>query len=317
VVSNQVCYSLIDQRPRGPMAELCEAYGVGLLAYGTVGGGFLTERWLDAPEPDWDRLETWSQMKYGRFLGQAGGWDALQRLLRAAGTVALKHEASIANVACRTILDRPAVAGVIVGARLGASDHLADNLKIFDLALDEEDNALIDEALAGLDPIPGDCGDEYRRPPFLTASGDLSDHFEHFPAPYETEEAHGGARRALSGTKWESLAGFARAVRIGDRILVSGTTATHGERSIGGSDPAAQAHFIIDKIEGAIQSLGGRLEDVVRTRIYIQNESDWEPISLAHGARFGSIQPANTLIRTGLIGDGYLVEMEAEAIVRG
>ena len=119
----------------------------------------------------------------------------------------------------------------------------------------------------------------------------------------------------LSGTIWEDLAGFSRATRVGDRILVSGTTATHGDRVIGGADPASQAHFCMDKIEGAIRSLGGRLEDVVRTRVYIRNMSDWEPVSRAHGARFGHIQPANTLIQAGIIGDEYLVEMEAEAVV--
>ena len=119
----------------------------------------------------------------------------------------------------------------------------------------------------------------------------------------------------MSGTIWEDLAGFSRAVKKGNRILVSGTTATHGDKSIGGNDPASQMNFIIDKIEGALQSLGARLEDVVRTRIFIRNVTDWEPISRAHGARFKDIQPANTLVQANLIGEEYLVEMEAEAIV--
>jgi len=67
------------------------------------------------------------------------------------------------------------------------------------------------------------------------------------------------------------MAGYCRALRAGDRIFVSGTTATHGERIIGGKDPAAQTHFVIDKIEGALQSLGSRLEDVVRTRVFVSN----------------------------------------------
>jgi enamine deaminase RidA (YjgF/YER057c/UK114 family) len=95
--------------------------------------------------------------------------------------------------------------------------------------------------------------------------------------------------------------------------LVSGTTATHGNKLIGGGDPAAQMHFVIDKIEGAIQSLGGQLEDVVRTRVYVQNMSDWEAVARVHGERFQKIQPANTLIQAKLIGEEYLVEMEAEA----
>ena len=114
---------------------------------------------------------------------------------------------------------------------------------------------------------------------------------------------------------WEDMAGFSRAVKKGNRILVSGTTATHGERAIGGHDPAAQTHFVIDKIEGALQSLGGKLEHVVRTRVFVRHMDDWEAISRAHGERFKEIQPANTLVRADIIGEGYLVEMEAEAIV--
>lgn len=169
---------------------------------------------------------------------------------------------------------------------------------------------------AELKPVPGDCGDEYRKPPFLTASGDLSHHLEAFPSPYVAESGPGGRSYALSGTKWEEIAGFARAVRVGKRILVSGTTATHGPRLIGGSDPASQAVFCLDKIEGALQSLGASLEDVVRTRIYVSDAAVWEPVARAHGARFGETRPANTLIRADLVGDGYLVEMEAEAVIR-
>ena len=78
----------------------------------------------------------------------------------------------------------------------------------------------------------------------------------------------------------------------------------------------AQADFIIDKIEGALQSLGGSLENVVRVRIYIRDIEDWEAVSRVHGRRFGHIKPANTLVRADLVGDDYLVEMEAEAVQR-
>ena len=84
VVSNQVSFSLLDQRAAGGLGPFCAEHGVHLLAYGTLAGGWLTQRWLGAPEPDWDRLPTWSLMKYGRFLRVAGGWDALQRVLNAA-----------------------------------------------------------------------------------------------------------------------------------------------------------------------------------------------------------------------------------------
>ena len=75
-------------------------------------------------------------------------------------------------------------------------------------------------------------------------------------------------------------------------------------------------HFVIDKIEAAIQSLGGKLSDVIRTRVYVQNMEDWEPVARVHGERFGQIQPANTMIQANIIGDEYLVEVEAEALLR-
>ncbi len=161
----------------------------------------------------------------------------------------------------------------------------------------------------------GDRADEYRVPPFLTASGDLSHHLQAMPPPYETVTGTDGRARCLSGTVWETAAGFARAIRHGRHIAISGTTATLGDRAIGGTDPAAQTHFAIDKIEGALQSLGAALTDVVRTRIYVRHARDWEPVARAHGERFGRIQPANTLVGAELVGDEYLVEIEADAIV--
>jgi aryl-alcohol dehydrogenase-like predicted oxidoreductase/enamine deaminase RidA (YjgF/YER057c/UK114 family) len=315
IVSNQVCFSLLDRRARRSMLDLCLAHDVKLLAFGTVAGGLLTERWLGASDPgDIEGLETWSQMKYARFVEAAGGWAPYQQLLRAVKSVADRHGVSMANVACRAVLEEPGVGGVIIGARLGASEHIRDNLRLFSFELDDTDRTELDEALSALDPIPGDCGDEYRKPPFLTASGDLTHHFDSAPPPYTVRPDERGDR-ILSGTIWEEIAGFSRAIRRGDRVLVSGTTATHGHRCIGGGDPASQMHFILDKVEGALQSVGGSLADVVRTRIYVRNEADWEPVSRAHGARFGAVGPANTLIRAEPIGDEYLVEMEAEAIL--
>jgi aryl-alcohol dehydrogenase-like predicted oxidoreductase/enamine deaminase RidA (YjgF/YER057c/UK114 family) len=316
VVSNQVSFSLLDRRPRRLMTDLCLARGVKLLAYGTLAGGWLSDRWLGQEEPDWERTGTWSQMKYGRFVRAIGGWAGLQRVLVASAAVARRHGVSLANVATRFVLEQPAVAGVIIGARLGASEHIADNRRLFGFSLTDEDRAELEAALATLDPLGGEPGDEYRKPPFLTASGDLSHHVASFPAPYSVRPGREGRILCLSGTPWEPLAGFARAVRRGSRIFVSGTTATHGDRVVGGHDPAAQAHFVIDKIEGALQSLGGRLEDVVRTRTYVPNLADWEAVARAHGERFGSILPANTLVRADLVGEEYLVEMEAEAEVR-
>ncbi len=170
VITNQVSFSLLDQRASRELGPWCAAHGVCLLAYGTVVGGWLTERWLGQPEPDWERTGTWSQMKYGRFMRVAGGWDALQRVLGAAAEVASRHGVSIANVASRYVLEQPGVAGVIIGARLGEREHIADTLRVFSFQLTDEDRETLRAAVSTLTPIPGDCGDEYRRPPFLTAS---------------------------------------------------------------------------------------------------------------------------------------------------
>ena len=314
LVSNQVVFSLLDRRAAGRMAAFCRDHGVQLLAYGTLAGGFLTEQWLERPPPGEAERSTWSLMKYHRFIESAGGWERFQVLARAVDTVARKHGVSMANVACRAILDEPAVGAIIVGARLGERSHLEDNARIFSLALDDEDRKALAGASAALDPIPGDCGDEYRRPPYLTATGDLSHHVQSFPAPYQTR-ASGDRTLCLSGTPWEPLAGYSRAVRTGSRVSVSGTTASHGSRAIGGTDPAAQTHFVIDKLEGALESLGGRLEDVVRTRVFVRRIQDWEPVARAHGERFGHIQPANTLVEAALVSEDALVEIEADAEV--
>ena len=119
----------------------------------------------------------------------------------------------------------------------------------------------------------------------------------------------------FTGTVWEELAGYARAVRVGDHIYVSGTTATGPDGLVGGDDPAAQARFVIDKIERAINDLGGRLDDVVRTRIFISNVAHWEPVARVHGERFAAIRPANTLVEAKLVGPEFLVEIEADAII--
>ncbi|GIX08157.1 MAG: hypothetical protein KatS3mg115_2560 [Candidatus Poribacteria bacterium] len=314
VVTNQVCFSLLDTRPRRRMLGFCAQSGIKLLAYGTLAGGFLSERWLGKPEPSAGDLATWSQMKYFRFIQAAGGWDRFQGVLRAAHRVAQRLGVSIANVACRFVLEHPGVGGIIVGARLGEADHLSENLRLFDFSLDDESKIELEEAIAALRPIPGESGDEYRRPPFLTASGDLSHHVDSFPSPYPVQSS-GNRMWVSSGTPWEDLAGYSRALRIGDRIWVSGTTATHRDRVIGGSDPASQAHFAIDKIEGALESLGSSLENVVRTRIYLPRMEDWEAVARVHGERFGRARPANTLIRADLVDGRYLVEIEAEALV--
>ena len=105
IVSNQVSYSLLDRRAAGAMAELCEERGVKILAFGTVAGGFFSERWLGVAEPRMDQLETWSQMKYKRFIDAAGGWVRYQELLQALDRASERLGVSIANVACRCMLE--------------------------------------------------------------------------------------------------------------------------------------------------------------------------------------------------------------------
>ena len=257
-------------------------------------------------------------MKYRRFVEQIGGWDALQRVLAALDAVAKRHGVSIANVATRWVLEQPAVAAVIVGARLGEREHRAANLALFSFSLDDRDRETIDQAVSGLRRIPGDCGQEYRRPPFLTASGDLSHHLASFPKVYRVAPMaeRPDRLRVDTGSVWEPICGYSRAVRIGGRILVSGTTATHhnGETICPG-DARCQTVYIMDKIAASIQALGGALEDVVRTRIYVRDAAKWEAVARVHGRYLGHVGPANTLVEvSNLIGD-YEVEIEAEAVV--
>jgi aryl-alcohol dehydrogenase-like predicted oxidoreductase len=166
IVSNQVQYSLVDRRPEVAMAPFCQEHGVVLFTYGTLLGGLLSERYLGAPEPGARELTTVSLRKYKQMIDAWGGWALFQELLQAAKQVADRHGVSIANVAVRAILDRPAVAGVIVGARLGLAEHLADNARTFSFRLDAEDWARLDAVQArsrDLFKVIGDCGDEYRR----------------------------------------------------------------------------------------------------------------------------------------------------------
>jgi aryl-alcohol dehydrogenase-like predicted oxidoreductase/enamine deaminase RidA (YjgF/YER057c/UK114 family) len=316
VVSNQVSFSLLDRRAAEEMSAFCLANGVRLLAYGTLGGGFLTDRWVGASEPT--SIEDWSKSKYKRFIAAIGGWSALQTILTALHEIARKHGVSVANVATRWVLEQPAVAAVIVGARLGEREHRADNAALFSFSLDKDDKQQIDEAMASTRRIPGDCGDEYRRPPFLTASGDLSHHLESFPPVFEAVPIDGRADRLRidSGSIWEPICGYSRAVRIGNRILVSGTTATHGTGEvICPGDAEGQAVYILDKIAASIASLGGTLADTVRTRVYLSNADDWESVSRVHGRYFGAVRPANTLLEISRLVGNYAVEIEAEAVV--
>src|SRR5947207_425735 len=166
IVSNQVQYSLVDRRPDTKMAAFCQQHGITLLTYGTVLGGLLSEKYLGRADPGRSELTTASLQKYKNMIDAWGGWALFQDLLAALKPIADEHGVSIANVGTRYVPDRPAVAGTIGGARLGLAEHIADNARVFDIALDSEDVAAIEAVLANsrdLMRLIGDCGDEYRR----------------------------------------------------------------------------------------------------------------------------------------------------------
>jgi aryl-alcohol dehydrogenase-like predicted oxidoreductase len=163
IASNQVQYSIIDRRPEVKMAKFCREDSASLLAYGTICGGLMSESYLGRQKP-YD-LDTASLKKYKRMIDAWGGWDLFQKLLSTLKGIADRHGVGIANVATRYILDKPAVAGVIIGARLGIANHRDDNARVFGLRLDREDNGSIEDVCKksnDLFEIIGDCGDEYR-----------------------------------------------------------------------------------------------------------------------------------------------------------
>ena len=165
IISNQVQYSLLDQRPQVKMTDFCQKHGVTLLCYGTLLGGLLSEKYLGVSEPTRMDLTTSSLQKYKNMIDFWGGWNLFQELLSALNYIAQKHNASISNISTRYVLDKPAVSAVIVGTRLGISEHIDDNLKTFDLSLDDEDHSKINSVLDksnNLFESIGDCGDEYR-----------------------------------------------------------------------------------------------------------------------------------------------------------
>ena len=165
IVSNQVQYSIIDQRPQIKMAPFCKKNNISLLTYGTLCGGFLSKKYLGKPEPVRGKLEDYSLQKYKNMIDAWGGWSLFQELLSILDGIAKKHNASISNVATRYILDKSSVAGVIIGARLGLSEHKSDNSRVFSLELGRDDLENIKSVTSRSQDLfasIGDCGDEYR-----------------------------------------------------------------------------------------------------------------------------------------------------------
>lgn len=140
VVSHQVQYSVLDRRPAGAMAETCAHAGIGLLCYGALAGGFLSDRYLGQPAPA-TPLENRSLVKYRLIIDEFGGWDLFQDLLRTLSSIARDHDVGLGAVAICWVLDQPQVAGVIVGAR--HARHLDDIRAACALALTDDDRAAI------------------------------------------------------------------------------------------------------------------------------------------------------------------------------
>ena len=165
IISNQVQYSILDQRPEKLMVPFCKKNEMYLLSYGTLLGGFISEKYLDSPEPLRGDLDTASLQKYHNMINAWGGWELFQELLKTLSQISQKHSCSIANVATSFILEKPRVAGVIIGARLGISEHRQDNSRVFGIHLDSEDELMIKtvtQKSKDLFEIIGDCGSEYR-----------------------------------------------------------------------------------------------------------------------------------------------------------
>jgi aryl-alcohol dehydrogenase-like predicted oxidoreductase len=166
IVSNQVQFSLIDHRPLVKMVEFCQQHQIYLLAYGTLAGGLFSAKYLGHPEPGSMSLKTASLRKYKNMIDAWGGWTLFQQLLGVLKPIADRYHVSMPNVAVRYILEQPMVAGAIVGVRLGVSEHIAENARIFDFQLSPEDyqkiNSVLDKSRDLFLGI-GDCGDEYRK----------------------------------------------------------------------------------------------------------------------------------------------------------
>ncbi len=314
IVSNQISHSLFDQRAVNKMIPYCLENKVRVLCYGTVAGGFFSNKWLGKVEPSIENLPTWSLMKYKRFQEEVCDWKQFQDLLKQLDGISKQLDLSIAQLASLYIKEEFHCNSVIIGARLGELEHITENKQVSNMGLDEESKLEIAHCLKQFNSVNGDCGDEYRYPPFLTASGDLSHHIASFPPAFQVKDEGNSKYSASSGTIWESFAGYSRAVKKGNHVFVSGTTATQGSLVIGGNSPDSQMHFVLDKIEGALKSMNATMRDVVRTRIFVSDVQHWEAIARVHGKRFEGINPTNTLVVAKLIGEEYLVEVEADAI---
>lgn len=152
--SHQLQYSLLDLRPERGMVDFCREHGIHLFCYGTIAGGFLSNRWLGQPDPPQPYANR-SLVKYRLMVEEFGGWDRFQELLRQTDAIARKHGTGIATIAARWVLDKPQVALALVGAR--DASHLDETLDVFRVQLDDEDRRTLDALAASGAGAPGDC----------------------------------------------------------------------------------------------------------------------------------------------------------------
>ena len=155
IASHQVQYSLLDRRPVTSMVDACRARGISLLCYGTLAGGFLSDRWLGGEKPPFPHANR-SLTKYRLIIDEFGGWPLLQELLTVLGTIARRHDVGLGSVAIRSMLDRPQVAAAIVGAT--SARQLAATLQASTLRLNEDDRRAIQQVLSR---ASGPSGDVY------------------------------------------------------------------------------------------------------------------------------------------------------------
>lgn len=154
LLTHQLQYSLIDLRPERGMVEFCRAKGIHLFCYGTIAGGFLSDRWLGQPDPPQPYANR-SLVKYRLMVEEYGGWERFQELLRQLRAIADKHQTGIATIAARWALDKPQVAAALIGAK--DASHLDETLAVFRVKLDAADRATLDALAAASPGAPGDC----------------------------------------------------------------------------------------------------------------------------------------------------------------
>ncbi|KAI5283728.1 hypothetical protein KEM54_001904 [Ascosphaera aggregata] len=167
IATNQVQFSIIDSRPTYAMADACLKHNIKLTTYGTLCGGFLAEKWIGEQEPDpFSDKMTPSLRKYLEMINTWGNWSLFQDLLQVLKQISEKHRVSISVVAARWVLDHEYVGAVIIGTRMGVSEHTAENKKIYGWRLDKDDRNMIEDILKssardGMFRDIGDCGGEY------------------------------------------------------------------------------------------------------------------------------------------------------------